>query len=100
MPKLVNRYACDFNCGRRAVVSKKAMEKHESICWNNPKVKSCKTCKYYSKEEDGNGMDGTPYNETWTTELCDAIEESIDKIVVNCSMHELKDQPLHRGRYE
>lgn len=91
MPNLVQRYACDFNCGRRAVVSRRAMEKHESICWRNPNNKTCKTCKHYDRYEDGNGMDGTPYNETWTAEECGAIQKVLDKIAVNCSMHELKD---------
>lgn len=88
MAKIVQRYACDFDCGRRATVSKKAMERHEDICWKNPANKTCKTCKHYLKEVDGNGMDGTPYNHTWTVEICDAIEDEIDKIHVNCSLHE------------
>lgn len=54
MPIPVTKYTCVFRCGHKAVASKATMNHHESICWHNPKTKSCTTCVFedYRKEYD------------------------------------------------
>lgn len=55
MPIAVTKYRCAFKCGRRASESKKMIEEHEVICWNNPINRTCKSCKYeryYTEIED------------------------------------------------
>lgn len=48
----VTRFKCDF-CSKTNT-QKKAIAKHEEICFANPKNKACKTCKFLVKGKDAN----------------------------------------------
>ena len=82
-------YSCDFKCGHNVVLVKKAMEKHESICFKNPDRKACKTCKHFEEEYDGNGMEGTPYNHEWVNWVCHAEDENLHTLQTDCHLHEV-----------
>lgn len=90
----VTGYSCEFKCGRNIVKSKKTMIDHESRCFHNPEKKACITCAHFEKEQDGNGMDGTPYNQEWVNLLCHAgvnNPESEEFIFTsNCQSHKPK----------
>lgn len=49
MPKEVLRYQCE-HCKTRTYSTKSNCIRHENDCYANPRVKACRTCKYYSKE--------------------------------------------------
>ena len=51
----VKRYTCVFRCGHRAIAKKADMEAHEEICWRNPIVRACHTCKHGAVEDDSDG---------------------------------------------
>jgi len=83
-------YSCEFRCGGRTVLSKKAMERHESICFKNPKVRACNSCAHFEKEVDNNGMEGTPYFEAWKNWVCNAEDETLQTLQSNCDKYERK----------
>jgi len=40
-------------------------------CWTNPKLRTCKTCKFYTRYKDSNGMEHEPqYFQTWVQNEC------------------------------
>ena len=92
MPREVKAYGCEFKCGRKVVLSKASMTDHESRCFHNPEKKACATCVYFEKFNDGNGMEGTPYNETWKTMFCNSPEnfDELGKMHNNCQFHKAK----------
>ncbi len=77
MPIERKAWACRWRCGASVQTVKSRMEKHEARCWRNPERKACASCRYFTKERDGNGMEGTPYDHTWTNVFC-AADDSID----------------------
>lgn len=46
MPLQYNSYGCEFKCSHRHSTSKSKIEKHEAVCWYNPKNKTCITCQF------------------------------------------------------
>lgn len=69
-PKRVTRYYSD--CGK-GYWNKKECLKHDirCKCWNNPKFKTCKTCKHGKRVEDSNGMEDEPWHlQTWVEWRC------------------------------
>jgi len=63
-------YRCE--CGRKYHTKQSAV-RHEKICqcWTNPKFRTCKSCKWATKEKDSNGMEDEPQNlETWVQWKC------------------------------
>lgn len=44
MPIEVKAYQCEFQCGRRALISKSGMKEHEKVCFKNPVNRACQTC--------------------------------------------------------
>ena len=49
MPIEYKTYGCKYKCGFKHNKDIYIIEKHEEICWYNPKNKTCITCKYASK---------------------------------------------------
>ena len=87
MPREVKAYGCKYKCRQRVVLSKASMADHETRCFHNPEKKACATCVHLERQHDGNGMDGTPYNENWINLLCHAKEECMSKLESNCEFH-------------
>lgn len=96
---LVVRYKAE--CGRR-FSSKRSCEKHETVCvcWTNPKLKTCKTCRFAKVMHDSNGMFHEPqFLDTWRqtectnnnfdydTQFTPAHEKALD-ININCPLWE------------
>ena len=77
MPIERKAWACKWGCATKVLTSRIRMERHEDRCWQNPARMACASCANFVKERDGNGMDGTPYNETWTNVFCLADENII-----------------------
>jgi len=90
MLRKVTAYGCDYKCGQKVVLSKSSMKEHESRCFHNPVNKACASCKHFELEYDGNGMEGTRYNEEWTNLLCKAEYVYMDKLQHHCELHETK----------
>lgn len=71
MPIEIIKYTCQYKCGKKAVSKKETMLKHESTCWYNPDLKTCKTCKNERYLFDSNEIlpNGTHYpGEGWIRE--------------------------------
>lgn len=53
MPVKRIAYSCEFKCGRKVVLTRIRMAKHERECFYNPERKACQTCHFheYSSEE-------------------------------------------------
>ena len=99
--KKVYRYYAE--CGR-AYWSKKACLAHEAICncWTNPKLKTCKTCKFGEQITDSNGMEHEPqYLHTWKQWECrnpkfdydihfTPAHETVSDLCINCPVYESK----------
>ena len=82
MPKQVIAYKCDFDCGRRALISKSGMKAHETICFSNPANRACQTCEhdlghYWSSEQKKH--------------ITQCSEEGVIEVTSECSSWELKD---------
>ncbi len=67
--KTKQRYKCDF-CSRRS--TKKTMETHEKICWNNPN-RHCELCK------DKNCVDLVEMNKVIQCIPCSKISSKEEK---------------------
>lgn len=52
MPVEHKKYGCEFKCGQWHSPSHDKIAKHESQCWYNPDVRSCKTCKHEDYVQD------------------------------------------------
>lgn len=91
MPRKVTAYGCEFKCGQKVVLSKDSMTSHESRCFHNPLNKACASCKYFEKEYDSNGMEGTNYLDEWVDLICHAQDECLEKLTSNCKLHKPKD---------
>lgn len=46
MPRRVTAWACEHGCGRKVLVSRQAMERHEATCFHNPGRRACPSCAY------------------------------------------------------
>ena len=76
MARQIKAYGCDFKCGTKVLMSKKAMEAHEVICFYNPERKACVSCANFETFEDSNGMEHEPQNlQTWRHTECLASED-------------------------
>lgn len=53
VPVMVRRFACPF-C-KRSRSAKKATAEHIGRCWENPAVRSCKTCAHLVDVQGGGG---------------------------------------------
>ena len=49
MARELTAWGCAFRCGRRIILDRRAMERHERTCFCNPARRACKTCRYESK---------------------------------------------------
>jgi hypothetical protein len=45
IPYKTTRYGCQHRCGTRRRNTVQKAEMHEAICWKNPALKTCRTCK-------------------------------------------------------
>jgi len=76
MARQIKAYGCDFKCGTKVLMSKKAMEAHEVICFYNPERKACVSCDNFESFNDSNGMEhDRRFLETWRQNQCLAIED-------------------------
>ena len=90
MPVERKAWACQYGCGRNVLTSRKRMEAHEARCWRNPARRACVACKHFNQYDDDNGMDGTPYLQTWHVREClanDGIDIS-EKLRHDCPLWE------------
>ena len=87
MPVAIKAYACEFRCGRKVTTNKKAVLRHEEICFSNPAVKACWICKHFGKDYDDNGIDGVTYGFRYC-ELEKLIDGQFAK--KDCEFHELR----------
>jgi hypothetical protein len=90
MAKRVIAYACEHGCRRRVLTSKRAMERHEEICFYNPERRACITCEHFECYEDSNGMEHTTYLEQWTVRGCTLDIDLTSKLKKNCPNHKIK----------
>lgn len=81
MPRKITAYACGFKCGRSCTTKEASIVAHEKNCFKNPKVKACRTCKHWDRDDDDSG-------ETWT--FCNVSELLNDVYAIrDCELHEL-----------
>ena len=93
MARQIKAYGCDYKCGKQAILSEKAMIKHELTCFHNPERKACITCAHLESYVDSNGMEDEPNClETWRHAECliDCADIS-EKLTHNCEYHQPKE---------
>ncbi len=105
MPVEHIKFGCQFKCHHKLLSSKKKIETHETICWNNPSNRTCKTCKYeeyiVDHTEDNRGQSDSFYVRDCKHKLGLTLLESNYgelgnrdtahiKPIVNCPHHDLK----------
>jgi hypothetical protein len=89
------RYGCQFKCGTRRRNTIKKAEMHEAICWMNPGLKTCRTCKHEVYEEDCCDHPEVPGNplEVWINRGCklpereDHIQSIYDSLKTEGTAH-------------
>lgn len=105
MPNKYTKYGCQFKCGYKLSRCKVRIEEHETVCWNNPINKTCKTCKHedytIDSTETSQGNTSNFYiRDCKNEDGAELLEENYDDLVnkhtihikpiVNCSYHSLK----------
>ena len=98
--KKVNRYYSD--CGKGWWSKQKAIKHDENCkCWQNPKFKSCLSCKFKNFITDSNGMEHEPqFLQTWKSNEClnkemdfntmQPAHENAPELAINCKHWQLK----------
>lgn len=94
--KKVLRYYAD--CGRGFWKKQKAISHDKNcVCWTNPALKCCLSCKHKNFITDSNGMENEPqYLQTWQENQCKysesgaPVHEGLDHIRKYCSYYESK----------
>lgn len=80
MPTQVTKYLCQFKCSHKAMSKEKDMVYHETTCWFNPALRTCKSCRfeYYIKNtETHDELDGCP-DEVWMERDCTNPQVMLD----------------------
>lgn len=101
--KKVIRYYSD--CGRGFWKKQQALTHDQNCkCWNNPKFKSCISCKFKDFRVDSNGMEHEPqYNQTWEYNNCKhsgfgiSVHENFTHIRKNCPQWVNKAKEVNNG---
>jgi len=72
MPIKIAKYLCQYKCGHKAMSKEKDMVMHEETCWFNPKLRTCKSCKfeYYIKNKECHDELESRPTETWMERDC------------------------------
>lgn len=90
MPIEYKRFGCQYKCGFRLKARRSAILMHEEMCWKNPEVKSCVTCRFGNIEYEF--LDAGVMNNLYRTcSLNDEAEFDGIKPIVDCISHKLKE---------
>lgn len=75
----IKAYSCE-HCNRYYKKTKKSVEKHEEICFSNPKRKACQTCSNLGLKNKGNLL----------VNYCHEFESFMENLVCECQRWEPK----------
>ncbi len=91
MPKLVERYECEY-CEKKNYKHKSSAVRHEKQCFANPDTKACRTCEHYVEWEEtvynpnhGGDPGSTDYEIQYKG--CDLHDKKFDRVYFKLTSH-------------
>jgi hypothetical protein len=110
MPVEIIKYLCQFKCGTKAKSNTRQILTHEAMCFKNPSVKACTTCKHEIYYKDSFAVtDPYPMNTDHMVRGCNKVKHETFESLIKLSdyhshpafhKHPVRHCPLWESRIE